>query len=116
MTSYSAWNLVLDKVGWGIDTDRKWAQNSLLVVDEGKLIKTPCYYLFRHLCQFVDPGAKVVETSTRDALAFKNPDGSMVAVVYAAANAGKPDYTISMAGKKIAFAMPSDGWATVIVK
>ena len=116
VTSYSAWNLVMDKVGWGIDTDRKWAQNALLVADEGKLIKTPCYYLFRHMGQFVDPGAKVLETSTRDSLAFKNPDGSEVVVVYAAANAGKTEYTVSVAGKKIAFAMPSDGWATVKVK
>ena len=45
-----------------------------------------------------------------------NSESAMVAVIYAAANAGKADYTISMAGKKIAFAMPSDGWATVKVK
>jgi glucosylceramidase len=114
VTSYSAWNLVLDKVGHGNDTDRLWAQNALLVVDEGKLIKTPCYYVFRHLAQYVDPGAKVITVDNRDVLAFKNPDGSTVAVVYAAT--GKDDYTLSMAGKKIAFAMPQDGWATIKVK
>lgn len=116
VTSYSAWNLVLDKVGYGIDTDRKWAQNALLVADEGKLIKTPFYYVFRHVSQYVQPGAQVLKVDNREALAFKNPDGSMVAVVYAAANAGKEDYTLSMAGKKIAFKMPADGWATVVVK
>ncbi len=116
VTSYSAWNLVLDKVGWGNDTDRKWAQNALMVAEDGKLTKTPCYYVFRHLGQFVDPGAKVLKVDNAQALAFKNPDGSMVAVIYAAAGAGKADYTLSMAGKKIAFAMPADGWATVKVK
>jgi glucosylceramidase len=113
VTSYSAWNLVLDKVGHGNDTDRMWAQNALMVVDEGKLIRTPCYYVFRHLCQYVDPGAKVLQTASNDVLAFKNPDGSMVAVVYSAQ--GKSDYSISMKGKKIKFAMPQDGWATVVV-
>jgi glucosylceramidase len=114
VTSYSAWNLVLDKVGWGIDTDRKWAQNALLVADEGKLIKTPCYYVFRHMAQFVDPGAKVLKVDNRETLAFKNPDGSTVAVIYA--SDAKTNYSLSIAGKKLEFPMPKDGWATVKVK
>ena len=52
-----------------------------------KLIVTPAYYVFRHLSQFVAPGAKVLATSGGDALAFKNPDGSLVAVMHNAGSA-----------------------------
>ena len=87
VTAYSAWNMVLDTVGVGIDTTRVWPQNALLTVDTAAktLNVTPTYYVFRHLSQFVAPGAKVVAARGGDALAFKNPDGSIVAVMY---NAG----------------------------
>jgi glucosylceramidase len=64
-----------------------WPQNALLTVDTATktLNITPTYYVFRHCSQFVTPGAKVVGTSGGDAVAFKNPDGSIVAVMY---NAG----------------------------
>ncbi len=39
VTAYNAWNMVLDKVGKGNDTTRDWAQNSLLIVDGGKVLK-----------------------------------------------------------------------------
>lgn len=73
VTAYSAWNMVLDTVGVGIDSTRVWPQDALLVVDSSakSLIVTPTYYVFRHLSQFVAPGAKVVATSGGDALAFK---------------------------------------------
>ena len=61
VTAYSAWNMVLDTVGKGIDTTRDWPQNALLTVDTASktLTLTPAYYVFRHFSQFVDPGAKV---------------------------------------------------------
>ena len=44
---------------------------------------TPAYYVFRHVSQYVDPGAKRVGTTGGDdALAFKNPDGTLVAIMY----------------------------------
>lgn len=112
---YSAWNMVLDTVGRSLDTVRPWAQNALLVVDVSgkKLIVTPAYYVFRHFSQYTDVGAKVVETSSNDAVAFKNPDGSIVAVIYA--NAAKT-LTVSIGGKKLQFQMPGQGWATLNVK
>ncbi len=112
---YSAWNMVLDTVGRSLDTVRPWAQNALLVVDvQGKkLIATPAYYVFRHVSQYVDPGAKVVGISSNDALAFKNPDGTVVAVMYF--NSGKT-VTVSINNKKLQFQMPGQGWATLNVK
>jgi glucosylceramidase len=114
VTAYSAWNMVLDTVGVGIDSTRVWPQDALLTVDVATrtLNVTPAYYVFRHLSQFVATGAKVVATSGGDALGFRNPDGTIVAVLY---NAGAPKMmSVAAAGKTVAFAMPGDGWATVV--
>jgi glucosylceramidase len=101
-------------MGKGIDTTRQWAQNALLVVDGGKITKTPTYYVFRHFSQYVDAGAKVVSTSGGEAYGFKNPDGSIVAVLWA--SSGKSNYTVKIGGKLLQFNMPSNGWATVKYK
>jgi glucosylceramidase len=114
VTAYSAWNMVLDTVGVGIDTTRVWPQDALLTVDTtAKTLNiTPTYYVFRHFSQFVDPGAKVVATSGGDSVAFKNPNGSIVTVLY---NSGAAKTVIVAAGgKKVQFAMPATGWATVV--
>lgn len=112
VTSYDAWNLVLDKYGWSIDTTRQWAQNALLVADSGTLTATPAYYVFRHLSQYVAPDAVVLGTTGGDALAFKNPNGSLVAVVFNS-GAANDHYVVAVGGKKVQFAMPSNGWATL---
>jgi glucosylceramidase len=114
VTAYSAWNMVLDTVGVGIDTTRVWPQNALLTVDTATrtLNVTPTYYVFRHVSQFVATGAKVVATKGGDALAFKNPDGSLVAVIR---NAGAArTMTLAAGDKKMQLAIPADGWATVV--
>jgi glucosylceramidase len=113
VTSYSAWNMVLDTVGKGNDTTRNWPQNALLTVNTSSktLNITPAYYVFRHLSQFVVPGAKVVATTGGDAVAFKNPDGSIITMMY---NSGAAStYIVAVGGKKLQFSMPSNGWATV---
>ena len=114
VTAYSAWNMVLDTVGVGIDTTRVWPQNALLTVDTSAktLNITPTYYVFRHLSQFVAPGAKVVGTTGGDAVAFKNPDGTIVVVMYNSGSA-KSTFTVSMGDKQLQFSMPGSGWATV---
>jgi glucosylceramidase len=72
---------------------------------------TPAYYVFRHFSQFVAPGAKVLGTSGGDAVAFKNPDGTTVAVIY---NSGAAKTSIVQVGTtKLQFAMPGNGWATI---
>ena len=60
-----------------------------------------------------DPGAKVVATSGGDAVAFKNPDGSLVAVMHS--TSANSSYVVSIGGKKLQFSMPV-GWATVKYK
>jgi len=63
---------------------RPWAQNALLTVDRGarRLTVTPAYWVFRHVAAFVEPGATVLDVGEADALAWKNPDGSIVAVLH----------------------------------
>src|SRR4051812_2011182 len=112
LTAYNAWNMVLDKGGKGIDNTRVWAQNALLVADSGTITQTPAYYVFRHVSQYVAPGAKRVAVTGGDAVAFKNPDGSLVAVMYNSGSANN-SYVVSIGGKKLQFAMPATGWATV---
>jgi glucosylceramidase len=111
VTAYNVPHMVLDTVGKGNDTSRQWAQDSLLTVSGGKITKTQAYYVVRHFSQFVDPGAAVVRTNGGDAVAFKNPDGSLVAVIYSAA--AKSNYVVAMGGKKLQFSVPAGGWATV---
>ncbi|MBN2573033.1 MAG: glucosylceramidase [Deltaproteobacteria bacterium] len=116
VTAYSAWNMVLDTVGVGIDTTRVWPQNALLTVDTATktLNITPTYYVFRHFSQFVAQGAKVVVARGGDAVAFRNPDGSIVVVVH---NAGAArTMTLATAGRRLQFAMPGNGWATVVAR
>jgi len=115
LTAYNAWNMVLDPGGLGIDDTRKWPQNGLLIVNGGTLTQTPAFYVFRHFSQFVDVGAKVVGTSGGDAIGFKNPDGSIVAVMYNS-GAANNSYVVSIGGKKLQFAMPGSGWATIKFK
>jgi len=116
VTAYSAWNMVLDTVGVGIDSTRVWPQDALLAVDTTArtLTVTPAYYVFRHVSRFVATGARVVATRGGDALAFRNPDGSAVVVAY---NAGAArTFTVAAAGKQLQFAMPGAGWATVVAR
>jgi glucosylceramidase len=108
---YSAWNMVLDTHGTNLDADRVWNQNALLIVnrDTGELTVTPYYWVFRHLTQYVDVNAKRVQISG-DALAFQNPDGSVVAVMRTAA-AGTQ--IVSIDGTLLQFEATGNGWVTV---
>jgi len=112
LTMYNSWNMVLDRGGKGNDNTRVWAQNALLVADAGALTLTPAYYVFRHVSQYVAPGAKRIDATGGDAVAFKNPDGSLVAAMYNSGAANNA-YVVSIGGKRLQFAMPASGWATV---
>jgi glucosylceramidase len=115
VTAYDAWNMVLDTVGKGLDTTRQWSQDALLAVNTSSKTfnATPAFYVFRHLSQFVVPGARVVSATgtNNDVIAFKNPDGSIITVLY---NSGATRTSIvAVGGKKLQFSIPGTGWATV---
>ena len=72
---------------------------------ELQITRTQAYYVVRHFSQFVDQGATVVRTNGGDAVAFKNPDGSLVAVLYSAA--ASSNYVVAIGGKKLQFSVPA---------
>jgi glucosylceramidase len=111
VSSYSAWNMVLDKAGFNLDKARPWPQNALIVVDGTNVKYTAAYYVFRHVAEYVDPGASVL-TVTGNALAFKNPDGAVVTTMY---NSGDQpsNTTLSVDGTLFQVTIPAHGWATV---
>jgi glucosylceramidase len=111
---YSAWNMVLDTQGQNLDEQRPWPQNALLAVNRStsELLVTPTYYVFRHLSQFVDPGATRIGVSGGDAVAFKNPDSSIVTVLYNSGGQDSPT-TLAVGGTTVQFTIPARGWATV---
>ncbi len=115
VSSYLAWNMVLDTVGLNMDVGRPWPQNALLTVDPDTRVLnvTPAYYVFRHLSQFVDPGARRLATQGDvDALAFENPDGSFATVLY---NPGDATRAVALGARKAVwrFDLPAHGWATL---
>lgn len=114
VNAYLAWNMVLDTKGTNLDAVRPWNQNALLAVDEsaGTLNVTPTYYLFRHFSQYVEPGAKRVAVDGDQAVAFKNPDGSIVTVVHN--DGGSAAQTsVAVGGVTLQFEVPARGWATL---
>ena len=114
VNSYSAWNMVLDTVGKSLDN---WPQNALLVVDRSAktLTATAAYYAFRHYSQYVAPGAtRIGITGSKDALAFKNPDGSIITEIYNSGGSAKTS-TVAVSGGLFQFDVPAHGWATLRV-
>jgi glucosylceramidase len=129
VNSYSAWNMVLDTNGKSLDG---WPQNALLVVDRTakKLTATAAYYTFRHYSQYIAVGATRISVSgsgdaykgasntsfdTLNALAFKNPDGSIVVEAYNK-NTSPKTTIVAVGSASYQFDVPSHGWATLRVR
>jgi glucosylceramidase len=114
VNSYSAWNMVLDTRGVSLDN---WPQNALLVVDRQakKLIVTPAYYVFRHFSRYLSPDAmRIAISGADDALAFQNPDDSIVVQYYNKANTLQANI-IDVRGELYQFSTPAHGWATIVI-
>ena len=84
---YEYWNLALQAdcmSTWG------WKQNSLVIVDPaapGGWRYSPDFYVMQHLSKYVKRGAKFLPLGEKkDAIAFRNPDGSTVLLAH---NGGK---------------------------
>ena len=93
--SYLNWNMVLDHTGqssWG------WPQNMLVSVNKEtkEVIYNPEYYLYKHVSQFVLPGARRLQTSeSKDHLAFMNPDGEIILLLVNVAEVNR-EFNISI--------------------
>lgn len=75
------WNMALDNDGyssWG------WRQNSLISVKDGEYTYNPEFYVIKHFAKFVKRGAVMLSVKgemSSNTCAFRNPDGSVVAVI-----------------------------------
>ncbi len=113
---YMYWNIALDLGGrstWG------WAQNALVSVDTAA--KTyrfnHDYYLLKHLTHFVDVGARTTEMTgtSDDALAFVNPDGTVVVLLRN--ELAHPQWVqVQMHHRSLAIELPPDSVSTLSVK
>jgi glucosylceramidase len=86
-SSYMLWNIVLDEHGKNIDAKSPWPQNSAVVVNRAtrQVAYTPMFWATKHFSGLVEIGARLIGVEGpdsadvhADALAFVNPDGSVV--------------------------------------
>jgi glucosylceramidase len=101
------------KSTWG------WSQNSLVSVDAAN--KTyhynHDYYLLKHLTHYVEVGAKNLEPAGTcdDALAFANPDGTVVALLRN--ELPRPQrIQVQLAERAITVELPADSVGTLSIK
>ena len=113
---YMYWNISLDqnsKSTWG------WSQNSLVSVDAAARTfrYNHDYYLLKHLTHFVDVGAKNLEPTGTcdDALAFVNPDGTVVAMLRN--ELSRPQRVqVQLGDRTLTAELPPDSIATLAIK
>jgi glucosylceramidase len=114
--AYMYWNISTGQGGlstWG------WAQNSLVSVDAAaKTFRyNHDYYLLKHLTHFVDVGAKSLEATGTcdDALAFLNPNGSVVLLVRNELPHAQM-LQVQLPGRAVAVELPPDSMGTLAIK
>jgi glucosylceramidase len=114
--AYMYWNIATLKGGvstWG------WPQNSLVYVDPAAktLQYSSDYYLLKHLTHYVDVGARRIDASGTcdDALAFLNPDDSVV-VLLRNASAHKQTVQLQVGDRTACVELPPNSIGTVDLK
>lgn len=112
---YNYWNISLEQGGmsrWG------WTQNSLITVDPVTFNYkyTNEYYLLKHFSHYIQSGAHLLSSkgSDENIIAFKNPDGRYVMIVY------NPEEklsqkTIKIGDKLIAVAFQPQSFNTIVL-
>lgn len=108
-SAYVYWNLALKE---GQSSTWGWHQNSLVTVKDKKATLTPEFYLMKHLSKYVKRGAKYVEIKgelSSSSIAFKNPDGEKVLVIY---NPYPFDQVITLEGKS--YKLPVNSISTIV--
>ena len=112
---YDYWNLALfegEVSTWG------WQQNSLISVDyeTGTFRRNYEFYEMKHISGYVKPGAVYLGTSgsMEEAMAFRNPDGSIVVLV--AEKTGKPrDLAIKAGPRAVRVNIPAYSVSTIVI-
>jgi glucosylceramidase len=116
VSAYMYWNISTDRNGmstWG------WAQNSLVSVDTAtkSFRYNHDYYLLKHLTHFVEVGATLLQTTGTcdDALAFRNPDGTIVLLVRNELSHAQL-LQLQLSDRALAVQLPPDSVGTLAIK
>jgi glucosylceramidase len=114
--AYTYWNMVLPEGG---DSTWGWKQNTLVSVDlkKGTYTLNPEFYLFRHVCSRLQPGAvrrSVTGPWAANALVFANPDGSTVVVVSNPLDTPR-DLVLDHNGTKVAVTVAPGAFETLVL-
>lgn len=112
---FTYWNMILDQHAtspWG------WKQNSLITIDTDRKTVTyhPEFYLMKHLCHSVVPGAYrlVTPPDNEDVLAFVNPDGRITVVMTNRRDQSRP-VSLRLNGQYLNMELPPHSFHTVII-
>lgn len=115
-SGYMYWNISLKPGGeshWG------WPQNSLITVDtDAKTYRwNHEYYAMKHASHYVQRGAMRLETygTFDDALAFLNPDKSVVVILRNESGYERP-VDVTIGDRKIAGSMEADSFNTLLLR
>lgn len=131
ISAYNLWNMVLEWDGQnpgGVNTTGGWFQNAPITVNETtkEYQLNPHYYEYGHFTNFIEPGARRIESSgTYDAdfpladsesdasysrelheIAFRNPDGTNVLLVKNGSDSDK-SVDIIFNGKGVSVTLPA---------
>jgi len=114
--AYMYWNLVLNETGasrWG------WVQNALVTVNQAThaVRYNPEFQVMKHFAHFVKPGAHKLATTGQDqeALAFENPDGTVILVLRNASDASRK-LKVHALGQDLEVGLEARSFSTVRVK
>jgi glucosylceramidase len=102
------WNMVLDRQG-GPNWFKNWCVAPVIVdPEQDDVYFTPIYYTLSHFSRFIRPGAIRIGFNCPDdsvqVTAVKNPDGSIVVVVFNSTNE-KKDFKLEIGDKKAHFSI-----------
>lgn len=113
------WNMVLDRQG-GPNWFKNWCVAPVIVDPEkDEVYFTPLYYTMAHFSKFIRPGAVKIgcEINNKElkTTALKNPDGSIIVVVF---NPTETDFSIELIvdEQKEAISIPTKALQTVKIK
>ncbi len=112
------WNMVLDRQG-GPNWFENWCVAPVIVdPDNDEVYFTPIYYIMAHFSKYMRPGAIVigVENSDKDLMvtAAKNPDGSMVVILFNEGNDTK-NFKLNLDKKNIDIKISAQAIQTIMI-
>ncbi|WP_299767264.1 glycoside hydrolase family 30 beta sandwich domain-containing protein [uncultured Dokdonia sp.] len=111
------WNLALDENGGPRNGGCQVCRGILTIDSSGNYVKNVDYYILGHFSKYVDAGAQVISTNSLQGVlenvAFKNPDGSKVLVVYNSSNDNNPqDLNVNVGDRNFKYLIPRGALVT----